>query len=420
MPPFRWRYAFFIGLISYAASLAAPIFDTFVPVFLQAGHPLWQDQTGMNLSLTGFALGPAVAFFIMTWDNLINLFLHPWAGAASDRTWNRWGRRKGWLLVGVPIAAVGLVAIPLATTVVGVMAAILVANLGRAIFVPPMVAWLGDLFPNAHRSQANATFGLIAGIAAILILVASGALFEQVGRVAPFLLAALLTLLLAGAGFLFVREPPPEKRQTAVPALSIFAILRRRLSRDPNWRQVLLALFFASVGTSVVSTGASSFAVFELGMSLGDATTIQVVSVLAFILFALPSGVLATRIGRRPTVSLGILLVLLTDGATYFFVYTPALLAVTLFVAGIGAALVLINILPLVFDVGISEEFGAFTGLSAIPTQAAAIVGPSMAGLVVQAVGSQRVLFLVALIALLAALFFLQQVQIPEASNNRL
>jgi len=32
MEPFRWRRAFFLGLVSYAASLAGLVFDTFVPV----------------------------------------------------------------------------------------------------------------------------------------------------------------------------------------------------------------------------------------------------------------------------------------------------------------------------------------------------------------------------------------------------
>ena len=40
MEPFRWRRALFLGLVSYAASLAGLVFDTFVPVLLQAGHPL--------------------------------------------------------------------------------------------------------------------------------------------------------------------------------------------------------------------------------------------------------------------------------------------------------------------------------------------------------------------------------------------
>jgi hypothetical protein len=63
-----------------------------------------------------------------------------------------------------------LIAIPLARTLASVMVAILVTNLGRALFVPPMVAWLGDLFPATQRSQANAAFGLVSGAAAILVL----------------------------------------------------------------------------------------------------------------------------------------------------------------------------------------------------------------------------------------------------------
>jgi len=40
-----------------------------------------------------------------------------------------------------------LIAIPLARTLASVMVVVLVTNLGRALFVPPMVAWLDDLFP---------------------------------------------------------------------------------------------------------------------------------------------------------------------------------------------------------------------------------------------------------------------------------
>jgi hypothetical protein len=69
MEPFRWRRALFLGLVSYAASLAAPVFDTFVPVLLQAGHPLWQNTTSRSAPPAGFALAPNLAFFIMTWDN---------------------------------------------------------------------------------------------------------------------------------------------------------------------------------------------------------------------------------------------------------------------------------------------------------------------------------------------------------------
>ena len=84
-----------------------------------------------------------------------------------------------------------------------------------------------------------------------------------------------------------------------------------------------------------------------------------------------------------------------------------------LFLAGVGGALVLVNILPLVFDVGDERFIGAFTGLSGVPAQLAAVVGPSVAGIIVEAVGSQRVLFLVSVVALATAWLLLARLQVP-------
>ncbi len=414
MEQFRWRRAFFLGIVIYAASIIAPVFDTFVPVLLQSGHPLWQNKSTINARVVGFALAPSLAFFMMTWDNLINLFVHPWAGARSDHTEGGWGRRKPWIVVGVPIAAIGFIAIPFAPSLWLVALAILIANIGRAIFVPPMVAWLGDLYAPGQRSQANSAFGLVSGLAAIVVLVACGALFEQVGRAAPFIATAFLMVALAVLGLVFVREPPP--RTEPLPTKSVLATFRLILSSgSKNWRLMLLAAFLTSVGTSVVETGHSSFAVFELGMTLGEASAIRVSGVIAFILFAVPSGQLAARLGRRQTVSLGILIVIITYVATYGFVTTPATYAVTLFVAGLGGALVLVNILPLVYDLGDERHFGSFTGLVAVPVQSAAVIGPSVAGVMVEWVGSQRVLFLVAAVVLLAAWVLLQRVRLSPA-----
>jgi maltose/moltooligosaccharide transporter len=417
MEPFCWRRALFLGLVSYAASLAGLVFDTFVPVLLQAGHPLWHNTTGLHAPLVGFALAPSLAFFIMTWENVINIVVHPWAGVRSDHTWTRWGRRKPWILVGVPLAVTGLIALPLAPTLAGVLGAILVTNLGRALFVPPMVAWLGDLFPAAQRSQANAAFSMVSGVAAILVLVVSGVLFERVGRAAPFVLVALGTLLLAGLGVLGVREPPPVLPAVQTPP-RVWGTLRQMVTSRPRpWRWLLVALFLSAGATSVVETGSSSFAVFTLGMRLGDAAALRVVGVVACLLGAVPSARLATRIGRRQTVALGLLLIMLTYGATAVWVATPWAYALVLGVAGVGGALVLVNILPLVFDLGEDTQFGACTGLVAVPVQAATVLGPSVAGLAVEATGSQRTLFVVAAVAVGIASLLLQRVQVETATR---
>ena len=61
MEPFRWRRAMFLGLVSYAASLSGLVCDTFVPVLLQAGHPLWHNDTGLHAPLVGQDRGMVTA-----------------------------------------------------------------------------------------------------------------------------------------------------------------------------------------------------------------------------------------------------------------------------------------------------------------------------------------------------------------------
>jgi len=275
-----------------------------------------------------------------------------------------------------------------------------------------MVAWLGDLFPAAQRSQANAAVSLVAGVIAIGVLVTSGVLFERVDRATPFVLVALGTVLLAGLGVLGVREPSPAPRTGHAPS-RVWATLRRLLTSRPHpWRWLLVALFLSAGARSLVETDSSSFVVFTLGMRLGDAAALRVVGVVALLLGAVPSAVLATRLGRRQTVALGLLLVLGAYGATAVWVTTPGAYAIVLGVAGLGGALVLVNILPLVFDLGADTQFGVYTGLAAVPVQAAAVVGPSVAGLVVEATGSQRALFGVAAVAIEIAWVLLQRVHV--------
>ena len=132
--PFNWKRTFVVGFGFLGITVIWPIFNNFVPIFLQAGNPEYNRQlleAGREVpKVAGFGLAPGLAFFIMTWDNLINVFIQPWAGARSDRTWNRFGRRKPWILVGAPIAAVAFVMVPLANTVLAIMVFILITNFG--------------------------------------------------------------------------------------------------------------------------------------------------------------------------------------------------------------------------------------------------------------------------------------------------
>jgi MFS family permease len=68
---------------------------------------------------------------------------------------------------------------------------------------------------------------------------------------------------------------------------------------------------------------------------------------------------------------------------------------VVLLVAGVFWAFVNVNSLPLVYDHGDERHIGAFTGLYYFSSQAAAVLGPTLGGVVVDTLGDQyRWLFL--------------------------
>jgi maltose/moltooligosaccharide transporter len=95
---FTYGKTFLLGFGFLGISIIWPIFNQYIPIFLQAGNPEFEKQLlaeGRSiLDIVGFGLAPSLALFIMTWDNILNMFIQPWSGAKSDQTWNRFGRRK--------------------------------------------------------------------------------------------------------------------------------------------------------------------------------------------------------------------------------------------------------------------------------------------------------------------------------------
>jgi MFS family permease len=122
---------------------------------------------------------------------------------------------------------------------------------------------------------------------------------------------------------------------------------------------------------------------------------------LFFVLFALPSGYLGSRIGRRITILIGIVIMALcmilmyfTPVATLTKVLTtlPILgevpvIGLILMIAGIGWAFININSLPMVVDMTTVAYLGTYTGLYYLFSTLAAIAGPIINGWIIQLSG---------------------------------
>jgi hypothetical protein len=149
-----WVLGFgFLGI-----SLLWSVYDDFVPVLLQAGRPDFSKGAGV----AGFGLGTGTTGFVMGLDNLAALFILPYVGGLSDRIRTRWGRRKPFILIGAPIAAIAFAAAPLTLgKPLGLfMASLFVTLLAMDLFRTPVVALMPDLTPPSLRSPANGIINL--------------------------------------------------------------------------------------------------------------------------------------------------------------------------------------------------------------------------------------------------------------------
>lgn len=390
---FPWNRTLLLGLGFLGISSFWPIFNQFIPLFLQAGNPEFNRQLiseGRAIpDIVGFGLAPAWALFIMTWDNLINVFVQPWAGAKSDNTWNRFGRRKGWILLGAPIALLGFVFIPVAQSVLAIMVFILITNFGMALFRSPTVAWLGDLFKPENRSKVNGMINLMGGIGGLLAYFGGGYLFDRYGRAAPFVGGAVITLLALLAVLFFIKEPKRISVEKVV-TVNLPGNLRSLFKNpDKSSLVVLLGILLWFMGFSALETGLSSIAVFSLGVKPGSASILIGTMTISFILFAVPAGFLGSRLGRKNTIHLGLAGLTGMLLAGYFFVQDTLSLVIVLVMCGFFWALVNVNGLPLVFDHGEESRIGAFTGLYYFSSQLASVLGPTLGGMLVGAMHNE-------------------------------
>ena len=114
---------------------------------------------------------------------------------------------------------------------------------------------------------------------------------------------------------------------------------------------------------------------------------------LAFMVLAIPAGFIGKALGRRTTILLGLVGVILMVLLLALNIAGAGVLAVFV-MGGLSWALVNINSLPTVLDMGGLEMVGALTGVYYFFSQAASIVSPPLVGRIADlAGGTMSVMF---------------------------
>lgn len=371
---------FILGLGFFGINLLWPVYNAFVPIML--------EQYTTKATLIGL---------IMTIDNLFAVIFQPIFGAMSDRTRSRFGRRMPYILIGLPISAILFSIVPYTSSLKSLMLTVIIMNFTMSIYRAPTVALMPDVTPSPLRSKANGIVNFMGGLAAVIAYLIGGVLYKK-NPTYPFHLSSIVMIIALIILYIFIKEP-------------IDFIIEKKVKRERNTDIgktrslifLLLAIFFWFTGYNAVETFFSLYGQHVLNIDPSKASILLSLFSASFLVFAIPSGYLGTKIGRRKTILIGLIGVILVF-APLIFIKNVTLITILLVVGGGFWAMININSYPMIVEIAPKNGVGAYTGYYYFFSASSAVASPILFGRIKDLLGSYDILFLYSVISFIIAL----------------
>lgn len=404
---------FLIGLGFMTTQILWVHYNGFVPIILNNAIV---KAFGNNFYLFGIIGTGTIVGFIMTWDNIIAFFLQPYIGNRSDNTRTRFGRRMPYIMIGIPLAAVFFVFIPImgAITIWFVIPVLLLFNFSMAIYRSPAVSLMPDLVPSERRSLGNGIINLMGGVGSALMILFGKQIYKY-NVTLSFAFGSFLILMFGSILFLTVKEPQEytvEKKAKEPGIIHQFMALVRYEDKSPIF--MLLAILGWFIAWNAVETFFTTYGVNVLKVNEADAQGVLFYFVVFFVIAAIPGGLIGQKIGRILTMRIGlaVFIILFLYGGTL-----RSLSALTPVLIGLGICWSLINVNSIVVIWEHAKDNGSGTGLYYAFSSVAAITGPVSAGLLHDHFKTWLVLFPFSSVMLIVAFIFLLFVKKGEANE---
>ncbi len=347
---------------------------------------------------------------------LFALVTNPLAGALSDRSTSRFGRRRPFIAGGTVGGVIGLAVVGFAPSVPVALVGWIIAQISFNLVLAALQALLPDQIPFEQRAKVSAVLGIsqqvspVVGIGIATGVMASGAGFGLVFLVPGVVGAALLALL--------VVKLPDRQLETAVGRFSLLEFakgFRPTAGRAADFGWTFFGRFFVILGFAFYTSYQVYFITDRLDVPVDGVTVVQLIAVLVFSVVltgsAVVSGRLSDRWHRRKVfvylavaiVGVGMVMLSLTTTVELFYVAAA--------VMGLGIGSFFAVDLALVTDVlpdqehAAAKDLGIFNIANTLPQSIAPAVAPA-----ILAIGggteNYTVLFLIAAgLALVGAAF---------------
>lgn len=405
----NYKRTILIGLAFLSISAFWQMYDNVIPLILK----------------NTFGLGETITGAIMAGDNVLALFLLPIFGTFSDKVNTRIGKRMPFILVGTTLAAIFMVILPIADNtknmlvfVVGLF--ILLISMGT--YRSPAVALMPDLTPKPLRSKANAVINLMGAVGGVFTLLMIKVLVEKgetPNYVPLFLAVGSLMVVCIVVLFLTIKEnklrqevemseEPEQEPQPSTNAKPKSGKLPKDVMRSLVF--LLMSVAFWFIAYNAVTTAFSRYATHVWGLEGGGYADCLLVATVAAIISYIPIGVIASKIGRKKTIIIGIILLGGCFAAAGLFNQYHPVMVVFFCIIGFAWAAIGVNSYPMVVEMASAGDVGKYTGLYYTFSMSAQVVTPILSGALLEYV-SYRTLFPYAVVFCILAIITMSQVK---------
>lgn len=405
----NYKRTFFVGLAFLSISAFWQMYDSIIPLILQNTFHLPDSITGA----------------IMAIDNVLAVFLLPIIGTLSDKVDTRWGKRTPFIVGGTIAAVIFMMFMPAADMnmqLVLFIVALAVTLISMAMYRSPSVALMPDLTPKPLRSSANAVINLMGAIGAVYTLILIQVLVKKEDHpsylpvflgVAAIMIIAIIVLVITikekKMAAQIAEEYPEEKKAEK-------HYNSGKLSKDVKKSLVLIliSIFLWFTAYNAVTTAFSRYAVTVWKMEGGGFASCLMVATIAAICSYIPIGIVASKIGRKKTILVGLVFMLISYSSVFFYPTYHWSANIFFALIGMGWAAVGVNSLPMVVEMSKDSDIGKYTGLYYTFSMSAQIVTPILSGLLLQHV-SYNTLFPYAMFFTVWAIITMSQVKHGDA-----
>src|SRR5579885_3691923 len=379
-------YRTLLGLASLTSGIASiTINQLLLPSQIATLDPAHQSTSLLQVAIAGI-----LAAFIAA----------PLAGAFSDRTSGRFGRRRPWMLVGLIGGVASLLLMAFSTSVLLLLVGEVLMQIFFSFVYTMLTAVIPDQVPLRQRAIVSAAVGIAPVIGSVIGLVVVSVLASGT-RQGYFWLAAITFVVVALFLLMFREKPLPHGVMPRFHVKTFFVSFWHNPKRHPNFTLVWFSRSFLFLSYTLFILYLLSYLVNVLHLAIADATLrmliFQIISTGTLLVFAFLSPLLADRLQR-----LKLFIVLGTAimaGGVFLVAFMPLwqyiLLASGLFGIGAGSYLAVglaltIRVLPQ------ARDHGKDLGIMNITLYLALIVAPLLAGVILNFASGYTVLFALA------------------------